>query len=144
MGSIVEDLPPAARMNGYHDISSFQLIDPASDSLSTSTQELLLVSWLIVLLRTREDTDIPVWFDWTVSSPSQEKGAQDEPEQVMRLSASEVMTGLDSEVGQVAAAISRHMAAMTAPRSSADPLLFSTASLSQVTEGATSKDEVSE
>lgn len=141
MGSIV-DLPPATQVNGPSLNITLKDSDPTSASMPVVTEELLLLSWLIVLLRARED--IQFGFDWAYCT---ENGVNHEPVQAMRLLANEVMTGLDNDVCQVAAAISRHITTTAQRPDTALPgtlsLLLSTASLSQVAEGA-GKDEVSE
>jgi len=118
--------------------------DTESDLASTSTpaalsQELLLASWLITLLRTREDSEVS--FEWAVHSREDE--GKDESANAWRLSAGEVMPGLDTVVEQVAAAISRHIAAAS-PKPDPAPasLLLSTGSLSRTAAGTT-KQEVS-
>lgn len=107
---------------------------------ATLSQEILLVSWLITLLRTREDSEIS--FEWAVRSREDE--GKDETTNAMRLSAGEVMPGLDAVVEQVAAAISRHIATAAAqkPGPASLSLLLSTGSLSRTAAG-TAKEEVS-
>ena len=118
--------------------------DTESDLASTSTpaalsQELLLASWLITLLRTREDSEVS--FEWAVHSREDE--GKDESANAWRLSAGEVMPGLDTVVEQVAAAISRHIAAASPkPDPAPSSLLLSTGSLSRTAAGTT-KQEVS-
>lgn len=120
--------------------------DTESDLASTSTpaalsEEIILVSWLITLLRTREDSEIS--FEWALRSREDEGKDSDETTKVMRLSAGEVMPGLDAAVEQVAAAISRHMAtAAQKPGPAPLSLLLSTGSLLRTAAGAT-KEEVS-
>jgi hypothetical protein len=137
------DMPSMGQTNG-DGFRSFKVIDLASDQPSTPTgmkDEILLLSWLIVLLRTREDSQI--CYDWAYKG--QENVVEGEPVNI-RLSTDEVMIGLQSKAGQIATAISRHITtaapmpctAMSSPVS----LLLSTGSLSQTSEGA--KDEVSE
>ncbi|KAK4131434.1 synthetase-like protein [Trichocladium antarcticum] len=107
------------------------------------TQELLLLSWLVVLLRTREDTDTPAWFEWAHSSPGQENGARREPETVMRLSARDVVPALDSSVAQAVAAISRHIAVGESGLDRPGPisLILSTGPLSRLVDGAPRKTQ---
>lgn len=118
--------------------------DTESDLASASTpaaisEEILLVSWLITLLRTREDSEVS--FEWAVRRQGDE--GEDEPVNAVRLSAGEVMPGLDTAVEQVAAAISRHIGTAALEQSAAPlSLLLSTGSLSQPAAGTT-KEEVS-
>lgn len=122
----------------------FEVAGLASDqtlSLTGMKDEVLLLSWLIVLLRTREGGQI--CFDWTYKSL--EDGFEQEPE-TRSLSIDEVMTGLQSSVKDTAKIISRHITNTESdqriPKSSPGSLLLSTGSLSKTSEGA--KDEVSE
>ncbi|KAJ9151328.1 Nonribosomal peptide synthetase 4 [Pleurostoma richardsiae] len=117
---------------------SFKVIDLGPSQIHAPTDmrdEILLLSWLIVLLRTRED--IQTSYEWAYRSL--ENGIAYEPVN-RRLSTDEVMIDLKSTVGQVAAAISRNITA-AAPRpctvmSSSVSLLLSTGSLSRTSEGA--------
>lgn len=123
---------------------SFKVVGLAPDQTSTPTgmrDEILLLSWLIVLLRTQESSQIS--YDWAYKG--REDGFEHEP--VNRcLSTDEVMTGLQSNVAQTAAAISRHITTVAPSQCTAMPspgsLLLSTSSLSQKSKEA--KDEVSE
>lgn len=97
--------------------------------------EILLLSWLIVLLRTREDRQVS--FSWCYKT--QGNGA--EGESVVRsLSVDQVVAGEQSTVGQIAVAVSHHIfpAAQTpcAVTPGVASLLLSTGSLSQTPEGA--------
>src|SRR3569833_320740 len=108
--------------NGF---KSFKMLGLAADQPSAPTgmkDEILLLSWLIVLLRTREDSQI--CYEWAYKSHC---GGDIDPVSV-RLSADDVMTGLPSQVGEVAAAISRHIATL-APR---PPPTVSTAPVSLI------------
>lgn len=118
------------------DFSSFQIAHLASEQITTPTgmkEEIVLLSWLMVLLRSREDSQIS--YDWSYKDVAH--GA--EPESVNKLSMNEVMKGLQSNVGDVATAISQNINTGT---SSPASLVLSTSSLSQTSEEA--KDEVSE
>ncbi len=131
--------PSTTQTNCNGSSSSDAVCSPAPTAVS---EEILLVSWLITLLRTREDGEIS--YEWAYST--QEDGGVGKPETVMRLSAKDVMPGLDSDVEQVAAAISRYIAAAL-PAPSPDlpgpiSLLLSAGSLSRDAE-VTNKDEVS-
>jgi hypothetical protein len=120
------------------DCRSFNVTGLAADRTTPTgmREEALLLSWLIVLMRTREDSQVS--YEWAY------KCRENGPVQTVQcLSADEVMAGLHSSVGQVAGAISRRVA--TASRKRVDTsgrvsLLLSTGSLSQTPE---SKDEVS-
>lgn len=112
----------------------------AQDTTPTGLRhEILLLSWLIVLLRTQEESQ--VCFDWACKS--QQDGFEPEPTS-RRLSMEEVMTGLQDNVKQVAAAISLDVATAVSNQHAitSDPaaLLLSTSSLSRTSEEA--KDEV--
>lgn len=82
-------------MAGVHTLEAAGL--GADTTPSGMKEELLLVSWLIVLLRTREDGQAS--FEWAY------KG--DEASPVNRCLSTEVMADLRSSVGQTAAAIAR-------------------------------------
>ncbi|ROV87097.1 hypothetical protein VMCG_10891 [Cytospora schulzeri] len=121
--------------------TSYQVAGLASHQPSTPTgmrDEILLVAWLIVLLRTREDGR--VCYDWTYKDQAT---GREEHEPVNILSTDQVMPNLQSSVQQVAEAISRQLTtaipsqhtATTSPAS----LLLSTGPLSQTHEGV--KDE---
>ncbi|KAJ5143841.1 AMP-dependent synthetase/ligase [Penicillium bovifimosum] len=92
-------------------------------------EEIVLLSWLMVLLRSREDSQVS--FDWFYS------GASAEPESVNKISMNEVMNGLQSNVAEVATAISRNITAGTS--STPASLILSTSSLLRTSEEA--KDE---
>ncbi|KAJ5373177.1 AMP-dependent synthetase/ligase [Penicillium concentricum] len=115
------------------DFSSFQITHLASEQVATPTgmkEEIVLLSWLMVLLRSREDSQIS--YDW--SHKDFANGV--EPESVNKLLMNEVMKGLQSNVGEVATAISRNISTAASSPSS---LLLSTSSLSRTSEEA--KDE---
>jgi len=84
---------------------SFTVVDLAATATATSTgmrDDILLLSWLIVLLRTREGDQIT--FEWAFQSPS--NSAEDNIiKQSLRMN--EVITGLKSNVQETAAAISQ-------------------------------------
>ncbi|CAG8890896.1 unnamed protein product [Penicillium egyptiacum] len=118
------------RTDANGDFSSFQIAHLASDQGNTPTgmkEEIVLLSWLMVLLRSREDSQISYdWFYNDVANGS-------EPESVNRLLANEVMKGLQSDVGEVATAISRNI---TRKAPSPASLVLSTSSLSRTSEAA--------
>ncbi|KAJ5963768.1 uncharacterized protein N7479_003644 [Penicillium vulpinum] len=142
MGFIpLEDVYAANAPNGIDkapadangDFSSFKIADLVSEQAVTPTgmkEEIVLLSWLMVLLRSREDSQIS--YDW--SYKNSENGV--EPQSVNKLLMNEVMKGLQSNVGEVATAISRNI---TTGASSPASLVLSTSSLSRTSEEA--KDE---
>jgi hypothetical protein len=147
MGFIpLEDaLPSNAPTNGFENtlkeqsngsgFSSFEVAHVASDQKATPTgmkEDIVLLSWLMVLLRSREDSQI--YYDWSYAGDA--KGA--EQQTVNKLSMNEVMKGLQSNVGEVATAISRNI-----PTGASIPasIILSTNALSRTSEEA--KDEVS-
>lgn len=144
MGSIV-DSPSPACFNS-HKVSTFHIAGLVSDQVTTNRtptgmrEDLLLLSWLVVLLRTREDTEFS--FEWTYSSCG--AGAMNEPKDVMRVAVNEVVTDLDSRAREVAATISRHIASRP-PIASSDnvSLILSTGHLSRFSD-KTTQDGVSE
>ena len=127
-----------------HNVVSVEIVgispEPASPATPTTTIEILLTAWLIVLLRTREDGQ--VLYEWMYK---RENGANIEAATTMRLSTSEVLPDLHVTVEQVASAIaSSASAACTTqfpPFSAAGSLLLSTGSLSRV-KTKTDQDEV--
>ena len=87
---------------------SFELAGLASKDNASPTgmkDEILLVSWLITLLRTREGSNIS--FDWTHGST---KGPAQKPE-TRSLSMDKIMTGLQDTVTQIISAISHQATA---------------------------------
>jgi len=137
----VDKLPLGKAENAS--FSSFEIAALVSDQNSSTglDEGVLLLSWLIVLLRTREGGEIS--FDWAY------KGWTDslKHEQAKgHLAMGNVMTGLQDNVGQVAAAIRRDIVASVASsQHTAIPgsvsLLLSTGSLSQTPQEV--KEEVS-
>ncbi|KAJ5825112.1 AMP-dependent synthetase/ligase [Penicillium robsamsonii] len=115
------------------DFSSFPIANLASEQITTLTsmkEEIVLLSWLMVLLRSREDSQIS--YEW--SHKDFANGV--EPDSVNKLLMNEVMKGLQSNVGEVATAISRNISTGASGPAS---LLLSTSSLSRTFEEA--KDE---
>lgn len=124
-----EKVSPATIDSGF---SAFDVADLASEKTMTGMkEEVILLSWLMVLLRSREDSQIS--YDWSYT------GAQiTGPETVNTLSMNEVMKGLESNVAEVATAISQKIPAGV---SSSASMIVSTSSLLRDSE--TIKDEVS-
>ncbi|KAK5380751.1 Nonribosomal peptide synthetase 4 [Exophiala xenobiotica] len=126
-----------ARVDGDHFLS-FKVIDLGSDMTKTPTgmrEEFILLSWLLVLSRTRERNEVS--FEWTYNNPPD--GLPHEATG-SHLSMSEVATEPSSDVGHIATAISHHLKMVT-PSHGADSLspvslLLSTSSLSQTSEEA--------
>jgi hypothetical protein len=115
--------------------SSFEVAHLAMDQNTTPTgmkEEIVLLSWLMVLLRSREDSQIS--YDWSYV------GGTDgiKPEAVNKLSMNEVMKGLQSNVGEVATAISQNLPTGASTGAS---IILSTSALSRTSEVV--KDEVS-
>jgi len=126
--------------NGFQ---SFKIDSLASNQPTSPTgvrEEILLLSWLIVLLRTREGSQIS--YEWAYKS--QGDGFEFEKE-IRRLAMVEIVSGIQSTIGDTATAISHHIATVSPSKpaavSSPVSLLLSTSSLSQTSEEA--KDEVS-
>jgi hypothetical protein len=155
MGSIhVESMPgqeglgirevdvPLIRQTNGDGFRSFKVMGLEADQISSTgmRDEILLLSWLIVLLRTREDSE--VCYNWAYKS--RDGVVEGEPVN-RRLVTDDIVPGRQSTVGQVAAKISRHtsVATSTPCTSTSGPasLLLSTGSFSQTSEGV--KDEVS-
>lgn len=124
---------------------SYHVAGLAPDHPATPTtgmrDEILLASWLIVLLRTREDGQVQ--HDWAYKGRAT---AAKEVEPADTLSTAEVMPSLQSSVQQTSEAISRHIKRAVVGQytatSSPASLLLSTGSLSRTAEGT--RDEVSE
>lgn len=120
----------------------FKIVGLAPDETTPTgmRDEIILLSWLIVLLRTQENSQI--CYDWAYKG--QENGLEHEPVS-KRLSTDEVMTAPQRNVAQIGSAIYRHIAAVAPSQSTAisspSSLLLSTSSLSQSSED--SKDKVS-
>jgi hypothetical protein len=124
----------ATRLN-CNGIESFEVAGLASNEASSPTgmrDEIILLSWLIVLLRTRDGVEIR--YDWAYTRPEEEPVARS-------LAMNEVVAGLQSSVKETAAAVSRHIATDAPGQLAPASLLLSTSSLSQTSEEA--KDEVS-
>lgn len=122
---------------------SFKIVGLAPDqtNLTGMRDEIILLSWLIVLLRTQESGQI--CFNWAYKD--QENGFEHQPVS-NRLSTDEVMTAPQSNVAQIGSTIYHHITTVAPSQSTAitspSSLLLSTSSLSQSSED--SKDKVSE
>ncbi|KAJ5542306.1 AMP-dependent synthetase/ligase [Penicillium sp. DV-2018c] len=93
-------------------------------------EEIVLLSWLIVLLRSREESQVS--FEWRYNDR-----ASTESEPVNRISMNEVMNGLQSNVAEVATAISQRITSDTSTLAS---LILSTSCLSRTSEEAKDED----
>ncbi|ROV91725.1 hypothetical protein VPNG_09946 [Cytospora leucostoma] len=118
--------------------TSYHVAGLAPDQSVTPTtgmrDEILLASWLIVLLRTREDGQVQ--HDWAYRGRAT---AAKEVEPANTLSTSEVMPSLQSSIQQTSEAILRHITKAVSSQytaiSSPASLLLSTGSLSRTSEG---------
>ena len=131
--SVDRSLSDQTTSDGFH---SFTVDGLASDQATTPTgirDELLILAWIIVLLRTQESSQI--CFDWAYES--QASSAQLEP-LYRRLSLDEIIPDTQSTVDQSAAAISCYIASAASFQevsiSSPLSLLLSTSPLSQKSE----------
>lgn len=156
MGSVCVDDIQGRRSpeNGFVDLlsgqpdgegfRSFNVNGIASETITRTgmREEILLLSWLIVLLRIREEGS-NISFDWAYKS--RESNFELEPVKG-HISLDEVTTKLQNNVGEATSEISKHIAKVTSSRDNTPPdpvsILLSTSSLSQTSEEA--KDEVSE
>ncbi|KAK2807650.1 Non-ribosomal peptide synthetase [Onygenales sp. PD_10] len=115
--------------------TSFQIADMEDHQTPTGLREdIVLLSWLIVLLRTREGGHVR--YGWAYTGRENESAGA-------ILSMDEVMTGLRGTVRETVASISRHVATVASQQgvdsSSSASLLLTTGSLSRTSEDA--KDE---
>ncbi|KAB5563535.1 nonribosomal siderophore peptide synthase Sid2 [Coniochaeta sp. 2T2.1] len=117
---------------------AFEVPGLASDQFSSSTsmrEDLLLLSWLLVLLRTREDGQAS--FEWAYDGENIGAQIAESHELVRRsLSTAQVMPNPQSKVGDVAAAITRQIETQPCKELSAQGLVLSTGTLSKTSEGA--------
>jgi hypothetical protein len=127
--------------DGFRHFEVAGLVSDQRLSLTGMKDETLLLSWLIVLLRTSEGGQIS--FDWAYKSL--ENGSQHETK-ARNLSTDELVAGLRSNITDTATVISRYITTaephQRVPKCNPGSLLLSTGSLSKTSEGA--KDEVSE
>jgi len=116
-------------------VSNYNINNLASQSQFTPSgmrEDILLASWLIVLLRTREGERVS--FDWTYQN------SPNAPEQTPRhFSMEDVMNGLGDSVGNVTKTISSQISRPDSSEncSEAASLLLSTSVLSQQSEDST-------
>jgi hypothetical protein len=123
--------------NGADSFGPFNLNGLASSRPPSPTgmkDDIVLLSWLVVLLRTREDRQFAC--EWAYKSREHVGG---DGLATMRLSAQEVIPDLHSKVGEVAATLSRNIATACAwpctPTSGPELLLLSTGSLAPTPAG---------
>jgi hypothetical protein len=107
----------------------------AFQSPSTSSgmrEDILLASWLVVLLRTREGERVS--FDWTYQNSS---NVSEEPPR--HLSMEDVMEGLEDSINNVTGTISKKISKADSGKSYAEPVsvLLSTSVISQQSEDLT-------
>ncbi|KAE8381663.1 hypothetical protein BDV26DRAFT_72260 [Aspergillus bertholletiae] len=121
--------------------TTFEVAGLAANDVSTPTgmrEDILLVSWMVVLLRTHEGGQIQ--YDWAYKNQEQDAGR--EPVKT-HFSMGELVTGLQESVGRTTTAICQYIKTVASSRSatvsSPDSLLLSTGSLSQTPEDV--KDE---
>ena len=121
----------------------FDIAGLAPDNCATPTgmrDEIILLSWLIVLMRTQESSSVR--FEWRYQDDANVLGSGDA---VRNLSPNDAMIGLQGHIGQAAAMLAGIVPSITEAQESAfagrPSLLISNGSLSQSSEDAT--DEVS-
>lgn len=112
--------------------SSFEVVGFASDEATPTgmREDILLLSWLVLLLRTREDGNIS--FEW----------AYDMLGTSNRLSMNEVVKGLEDRIVNVSAAMRQHIKTTAPSERTSTSLILSTSTFSQNSEEV--KEEVSE
>ena len=126
---------PDQRVVPGNALSSYNINNLASQSPFTPSgmrEDILLASWLIVLLRTREGERVS--FDWTYQSTT------NVPEEPYRhLSMEDVMKGLEDPIENVIKALSSQITRAKSSENYAESvsMLLSTSVLSQQTENST-------
>lgn len=145
MGSVCVDEQGPTHAGG-HDFKHFTidgLFSPSETCLPTALRaDVLLTSWLIVLIRTREERQAE--FEWTYGGWEDDEVHQRKPR---RLSTDEVLPGLklDSSLNKVTQTVLRHHASSVKDLCTATScpkyLTLSTGVLSQAS--ADAQDEVS-
>ncbi|KAL4938517.1 hypothetical protein BDV06DRAFT_52549 [Aspergillus oleicola] len=125
MGSIqVEDFLDQPNSDSSR---SFKIVGVASDQ-NTATglkEEVILLGWYVALLRTQENSQIS--YEWAYEGRGDQRGT----EIARRLAVDELKIGLQSSVGDAAAAISGYLATDTTETFGPASLVLSTGSLSQ-------------
>jgi hypothetical protein len=117
----------------------FNIVGLAPYNCATPTgmrDEIILLSWLIVLMRTQESSSVRV--EWRYQGGEEVLGGGDA---VRTLAPNDVTTGLQSHVGQAAAMLAGIIPSITETQQSSfadrPSLLISSGSLSQSSEDAT-------
>jgi hypothetical protein len=113
-------------------VFTYDIDNLASSTPSGMREDVLLVSWLIVLLRTRESERVS--FDWKYQSSS---NAPEDP--LKHLSMEDVMKDLEDTVDNVTRTISRQILTTDSGKNYAEPVsvVLSTSVLSQQFEDST-------
>ncbi|RMZ76513.1 hypothetical protein DV738_g4888, partial [Chaetothyriales sp. CBS 135597] len=134
IGNVVSNGASNGVSNGVH-IKTYQLNGLASKEFATPTglrEDVVLLSWLLVLLRTGDQDDIS--FEWAYNVRS--NGLAHEAT-AMRLSMKEVISETSSSVGEIATSISSQLPKTKSDYSAdATSLLLSTRSLSKTSENS--------
>jgi hypothetical protein len=121
-------------MNGTpgDSVFTYDINNLASSTPSGMREDILLASWLIVLLRTREGERVS--FDWKYEGSS---NLSQEPSR--HLSMEDVMKGLEDSVDKATETISSQISKADSSKNYAEPLsvLLSTSVLSQQPEDST-------
>lgn len=116
------------------------LMPQESIFLMSKNRELLLLSWLIVLMRSREGSQFQ--FEWAYQLHEND----DEQDIARTLSLKEAVPGLQSTIGQGIEAISEYLRTAPSPQifrtSNAKGILLSTGSLSESPENEVSKGQI--
>ncbi|KFY06512.1 hypothetical protein V492_08014 [Pseudogymnoascus sp. VKM F-4246] len=135
------DIFSKREVEGDNGFRYFEVAGLASDpalSLTGMKDEILLLSWLIVLLRTCESGQVS--FDWTNTSS---EDCSEYEQDIRSLSTDNLAAGLQTNIADAATIISHSIAAVEPnrrkPKSSPGSLFVSTSSLSKTSDGA--KDE---
>jgi hypothetical protein len=113
-------------------VFTYDIDNLASSTPSGMREDVLLVSWLIVLLRTRESERVS--FDWKYQSSS---NASEGP--LKHFSMEDVMKGLEDSVDNVTRIVSGQILTADSSRNYAEPVsvVLSTSILSQQSEDST-------
>ncbi|RAL15825.1 nonribosomal peptide synthase SidD [Aspergillus homomorphus CBS 101889] len=114
---------PQIDSDGFHLFQVAGLESPTITNPTGTREEIVLASWIILLLQSCEEGRVCFQWSYAGAGPSS-------------LSTEQVMPGLQTPVGQVSAAIAQHIAKATSGQTPSAPasLLLSTGSLSQTSE----------
>lgn len=119
MGSTFDSAAPDA-------FRTFEVAGLAAEATTGMREDIVLLSWLIVLLRTKEDGQAS--FQWAYT------GHDGQEVKNRSLSTEQVLPNLQSQVGDVSAVISKHISSEHVKPSTPASLLLSTGALSRTTE----------